>query len=373
MNKKYTSFISILLVACLTLAIVASLIASIGTLAAPTQQDINEAQKKVEEAERKKKDAESKKKSVLAEKSELELEIGVIQSKLDDISADLEEKNKELAEAENKAERQYEAMKLRLRTMYEDNSSSYIQLILSGESLSDAIFNYELIKQLITYDSNMYDELCKTRARIEVVKNEIEANKKSIEDEKSILDEKNRALQKTVDSLNQDINESQKEKEQAEQEMQRLRQQYAASLRSSAPAAGGAMYTGGQLQWPTPSSYYITSEYGYRLHPTLNVWKGHTGVDIGAGYGANVLAAEDGTVTVAGYNVAYGYYIIINHGGGLSTLYAHNSSLLVTSGQNVSRGQTIAKVGSTGYSTGPHCHFEVMVNGVTTDPMPYLR
>lgn len=373
MRKKYTSVVSIILVICLLFAIVASLIASISTLAAPTQQDINNAQKKVEEAERKKKEAESKKKSILEQKSELELEIGIIRDKLDDINEQLANKEEELTQAQEKADRQYEAMKLRLRTMYEDNSASYIELIFSGESLSEAIFNYEIIKQLIEYDSNMYDELCATRARIEIVKNEIEDNKKIIEKEKNILDEKNSALQKTVDSLNQDINESQKEKEKAEEEMKRLRQQYAASLRSSAPASGGAVYTGGKLQWPTPSSYYITSEYGYRLHPTLKVWKGHTGVDIGAGYGANVLAAEDGTVTVSGYNVAYGYYIIINHGGGLSTLYAHNSSLLVTSGQNVTRGQVIAKVGSTGYSTGPHCHFEVMVNGVTTDPMPYLR
>ncbi len=373
MKKTYTSIISIILVICLLLAMITSIVASISTLAAPTQQDINDAQKKVEEAERKKKEAESKKKTVLEQKSELELEISDIQDKLNVINKELSDKEEELIQAQEKADRQYEAMKLRLRTMYEDNSASYIELIFSGESLSEAIFNYELIKQLIEYDSNMYDELCTTRARIEVVKNEIEENKKSIEKEKSILDEKNSALQKTVDSLNQDINESQKEKEQAEAEMKRLRQQYAASLRSSAPASGGAMYTGGQLQWPTPSSYYITSEYGYRLHPTLKVWKGHTGVDIGAGYGASVLAAEDGTVTVAGYNVAYGYYIIINHGGGLSTLYAHNSSLLVTSGQNVTRGQTIAKVGSTGYSTGPHCHFEVMINGATTDPMPYLR
>ena len=373
MNKKFTSFVSVILVICLLLAVVASLIASLNAFAAPTQSDINEAQRKVEEADKKKKEAENQKKSVLVEKSELELEIGVIQEKLDEVNAELDAKTLELQEAEKKAENQYSAMKLRLRTMYEDNSASYIELIFSGESISDAIFNYELIKQLITYDNNMYEELCKTQARIEVVKNEIEQNKNTIESEKNKLQEKNNALQVTIDKLNSDIQESQAEKDAAEQEMQRLKQQYAASLRTTAPAAGGAVYTGGKLQWPTPSTYYITSEYGYRFHPTLKVWKGHTGVDIGAGYGASVVAAEDGTVTVAGYNVAYGYYIIINHGGGLSTLYAHNSSLLVSSGQNVTRGQTIAKVGSTGYSTGPHCHFEVIVNGVTTDPMPYLQ
>ena len=89
--------------------------------------------------------------------------------------------------------------------------------------------------------------------------------------------------------------------------------------------------------------------------------------------GAKVVAAEAGTVVVAGWNNAYGNYIVINHGGGVSTLYAHNTSLLVSSGQTVTRGQKIANVGSTGFSTGPHCHFEVMINGSTTDPLAYLK
>jgi len=373
MNKKCTTVVSIILVASLVLALVASLLASFNVFAAPTQSDIDAAQKKIDEAEKRQEAAKTEKKSVLAQKSELELEIGVIQEKLNKCNEELSLKNAELAEAEEKEKKQYDTMKLRLRAMYEDNSSSYIELLFNGESLSDAIYNYELIKQLVTYDNNMYNNLCATRDEIENVKNQIEQNKNVIQTEKSNLEAKNASLQATVDKLNQDINESQKEKDEAEREMQRLKEQYSAMLKSKNPASNGAVYTGGKLQWPTPSCYYITSQYGYRFHPTLKVWKGHTGVDIGAGYGANVLAAESGTVTVAGYNVAYGYYIIINHGGGLSTLYAHNSSLLVSSGQSVSRGQNIAKVGSTGYSTGPHCHFEVIVNGATVDPMPYLK
>lgn len=373
MNKKFVSIVALVLLVCFIFVFAISFLSPYIATAAPTQADIQEAQNKVDAANEKKQEAERQKKSVLEQKNEIESQIDDIQIKLDECSAELEAKTNELKEAEEKEKQQYETMKLRLRTMYEDNSSSYIELIFNGDSLTDAINNYELIKQLLTYDNNMYENLEKTRKEIEKVKIQIEEKKDLIQSQKSELDIKNAELAETVKKLNDDIASSQKEKEAAEREMQRLKQQYAASISGNAPAAGGAYYSGGKLQWPTPSCTYITSYYGYRLHPTLNVWKGHTGIDIGAGYGADVLAAEDGTVTVAGTNVAYGKYIIINHGGGLATLYAHNSSLLVSSGQNVKRGEVIAKVGSTGYSTGPHCHFEVMVNGATVDPLPYVQ
>ncbi len=132
-------------------------------------------------------------------------------------------------------------------------------------------------------------------------------------------------------------------------------------------------YDGGQFMWPVPSTRYITSPYGYRIHPVYNYKKFHSGIDIGASYGVDIVAAADGTVTLATTNGGYGKCVIINHGSGITTLYAHNSQLLVSNGQSVTRGQVVAKAGSTGVSTGPHLHFEVRVNGSTTDPMPYFN
>ena len=125
--------------------------------------------------------------------------------------------------------------------------------------------------------------------------------------------------------------------------------------------------------WPVPASQRITSYYGNRIHPVYKTKRFHSGIDIGVGYGANILAAADGTVTLAETNGGYGKCIIINHGSGLTSLYGHNSSLLVSKGDKVTKGQIIAKAGSTGVSTGPHLHFEVRVNGSTTDPLGYLR
>ena len=131
-------------------------------------------------------------------------------------------------------------------------------------------------------------------------------------------------------------------------------------------------YIGGELAWPVPGYTRITSKYAMRVHPITGQYKLHTGVDIGAPMGANFVAANDGVVVKAGPNTAYGNMVIIDHGGGISTLYAHGSEILVEVGQTVKRGDAILKVGSTGYSTGPHAHFEVRINGVTTDPLPYI-
>ncbi len=130
-------------------------------------------------------------------------------------------------------------------------------------------------------------------------------------------------------------------------------------------------YKGGTMKWPLPGYYVVTSPFGNRLHPILKTYKLHTGVDL-AGSGCNgkpVVAAADGTVIVAKYNVAYGNYIVIDHGGGITTLYAHSSKLEVKVGQTVKAGQEIMKVGTTGYSTGPHLHFEVRENGSYVDPI----
>ena len=131
-------------------------------------------------------------------------------------------------------------------------------------------------------------------------------------------------------------------------------------------------YIGGTLAWPVPGYTRISSEYGMRVHPITGVYKLHTGTDIVAPIGADFIAANDGIVTKAEMTPAYGNMVIIDHGGGISTLYAHGSQILVQVGQTVKRGDPVLKVGSTGYSTGAHAHFEVRINGVTTNPIPYI-
>ena len=155
-------------------------------------------------------------------------------------------------------------------------------------------------------------------------------------------------------------------------EMQTEIKKVEAEILTAATLNSGYDYVGGEMAWPVPGHTRITSNYGMRTHPITGVYKLHTGVDISASIGDLFIAANDGVVAKAEYNTAYGNMVLINHGGGVSTLYAHGSEILVQVGQEVKRGDEVLKVGSTGYSTGPHAHFEVRVNGQCVNPMPYI-
>ena len=161
----------------------------------------------------------------------------------------------------------------------------------------------------------------------------------------------NKALESEIDALNA-------EADRLVEEIRRLQ--------------GDQAYAGGTFAWPSASSTRVTSEFGMRFHPILKVNKLHTGIDIGAAAGTKVLAANSGTVIKAGWNNSYGNVVMVDHGGGIVTLYAHNSKLLVSEGDVVARGQEIALVGSTGMSTGAHIHFEVRVNGEYQNPRNWL-
>ena len=384
MNYNLKKIVTIIILVCFIGISLFSAIVPFLAQAAPSQSDINAIQEK-KDAEKEKIDkATREKKDALNRKSEIEQKIDSTQSEIDALQDDIDnantriaKKEAELAAAEEKADRQYEAMKLRLRTMYEDNSASYISLIFSGESISDTLETIELIKQLLNYDNNMYDKFVTTKNEIADAKKVIETEKSNYEKAQNTHKAKRSELQglkselsSTISSLDSDIEEYKKAYAEFERQEAALKSQIANTLKNS--TSGGASYSGGVIEWPAPGYTRITSPFGYRIHPTLGVYKLHTGFDIAAPMNATVVAAEDGNVVTAQYNAAYGNYIVINHGNGLSTLYAHNTTLLVSAGTQVTRGQAIAKVGSTGFSTGPHLHFEVLKNGTCTDPASYF-
>jgi Membrane proteins related to metalloendopeptidases len=179
----------------------------------------------------------------------------------------------------------------------------------------------------------------------------LQASRGEVQSLKSKVESNNEALEAQIDDLNA-------EADRWIDEIKKLQ--------------GNQAYAGGIFTWPSATSTRITSPFGYRIHPILKVKKLHTGIDIGAAAGTAVLAANNGNVIKAGWNNSYGNVVMIDHGGGIVTLYAHNSKLLVSTGDVVTKGQTIALVGSTGDATGPHIHFEVRVNGEYKDPMGWF-
>ncbi len=216
----------------------------------------------------------------------------------------------------------------------------------------------EIEKQKQTLESlkaQLEDEQQQQKAK----QSELEQQKSSVQELQAKVAADNDALSAQIDELNDEANELTAELQ---------RQQAAKQISSSATST----YGGGVMGWPVTGYTSISSPYGYRTHPILHTKKFHSGLDIPAPRGTSIVAANAGTVIFAGTKGGYGNCIMVDHGGGIVTLYGHCSSLVASVGQTVSRGQTIAKVGSTGQSTGNHCHFEVRVNGSTVSPNSYL-
>lgn len=358
--------------------------------ATSVQQKLDDATRSKKENLAKLNEAKEQKKSVLADKAVLDGEIDVLESELagiDSIIADADqriaEKQAEIDAYEQDIAANDEQFRQRLRAMDENNIGNYIDVLFKADSFSDFLARVETIREISEHDQAVIDRMVNLKNGVEQSKAVIEADKQEqvearslVADKKAALDAKVAQKNELIQSIENDVERLDQMYQEAAEEEQRLKDQIAASLSKSSSYAGGASgktFVGGTFLWPLPSSSYITSPYGGREHPLQKVYKQHTGVDVAASTGAAVLAANGGTVTLAGWNGGYGYCVVIDHGGGMATLYGHNSSLLVSTGQQVSKGQQIARAGSTGNSTGPHLHFEVLVNGSTVNPMNYFN
>lgn len=275
----------------------------------------------------------------------------------------------ELAAMEKNMETQNNNLNARLRAMYKNGSIGFIDVLLGSGSITNFMTNMDRVQMIYENDKLVMENL---RAQHQM----IAAKKQSLVNLQTQLVSKQNTAKEMKDSLKKDQSEVAVKKAEvagdnkALEEMERAFLAEANRLKAEILAAQskGTTYVGGIMTWPTPGYTKINSPFGYRIHPIFKVRKLHTGVDIGAPTGANVVAANSGRVIKAGWNNSYGNVIFIDHDGGIVTVYAHNSTLLVKTGDVVSRGQIIAKVGSTGNSTGPHLHFEVRKNGDYVDP-----
>lgn len=303
---------------------------------------------------------------VSARLTEVKKQIDELQPQVDSLNSEVSEAGRKIAETEEAISRKKEEManredglNERLRVMYKNGSIGFIDVLLGSGSISEFISNLEMIQKIYRNDMEVLETLEKEQQELEKIQ-------KELKEEKVVLDSKKAEL----DSRMTEINALKAELEAQEDRL--LEEAEALYSKISSMTNPDSEYVGGVFVWPAPASHYLTSEFGWRLHPVYNTWKYHSGIDIGASYGTNVLAAASGTVILSEYYGGYGECIMIDHGGGITTLYGHMSQRLVSVGQTVSAGQVIGKVGSTGVSTGAHLHFEVSENGTLVDPMGYL-
>lgn len=260
----------------------------------------------------------------------------------------------------------------RLKELYQYGEPNYVDVLFQSSDFSDFLTRFEYLSYVADNDKKLLAEVVELRDSLEAQKISLETQKSSLEAQKKEHEAKVTELELASREKETLVNQIKTEEsnlyamlDAMEEESDRIAANIAA-LQSGGGTAPSA------LLWPAPASKYITSHYGPRIHPITKKQSIHTGIDIGAGYGTNILAAASGTVIVSTYNSSYGNYVVVDHGGGMSTLYAHMSKRLVGVGDNVAAGEVIGLVGSTGMSTGAHLHFEVRINGKHTQPNPYL-
>lgn len=319
----------------------------------------------------------------LQQVQKLDEKISTSQTELNELNAKIEELQKSMDEVEERLKvveesfnNQKEMLDGRLVAIYEAGEVKYLDVILNSKSISEFLSNYFLITELVDNDKQLLDEMESKKHEIEISKEKLDNEREELATIKANQTKTAKIIEntKTVrENFVAKLSEEEKNLQSQIDEYNRQFEEVNAEILALAMQGIDTKYIGGEFAWPVPGYTRITSKYGMRTHPITGIYKLHTGVDIGAPMGANFVAANDGIVVKAGYNGAYGNMVIIDHGGGVQTLYAHGSEILVKVGDVVKKGETaLLKVGSTGYSTGAHAHFEVRINGETTDPLPYI-
>lgn len=302
-------------------------------------------------------------------------ELDELNKKIEDLENSSEEVEKKLKTAEENYDKQKKLLDSYLVAVQESSDTQYLDVLLSSKSISEFLSNYFLITELANSQVELLEDMQNKKNEIQQSKEKLDKNKEDLAVIKANQTKTATVLANTKTVRENFISKLSDQEKDIQSKIDEYYAQFNAINSEILKLAQGGIatqYIGGELAWPVPGYTVISSNYGMRTHPITGVYKLHTGVDIRAPLGATFIAANDGIVTKASYNGAYGNMVIIDHGGGVSTLYAHGSEILVQVGQTVKRGEPVLKVGSTGYSTGPHAHFEVRLNGVVTNPMPYI-
>lgn len=403
MNRKVVrSVICVLLALIFVISLMTALIPT--NASAASQSEINRLTQQRKELQAKQKEQQktinslrSKKASVVDQKAALDKEndlaqqeIELVKEQITAYDQQIEDKGVELESAKQEEEAQTVRFRSCVRHLEEYGQMSYIAILLEATSLSDLLARMDMVGEVIAYNKQVQADMTAAREKVETVKAELEDARTELQDKQSELETKQVALQQKVSEANallagleSDINAYKSVYDQYEQQQKNVQSQIDKQVeelrrqeevnKNNNPGydPGKANGSTGTMMWPCPSCHYITSQFGWRYHPIYQTQKYHSGVDIGASYGATIVAADGGTIITAGSVSGYGNCVVINHGNGITTLYGHMSSIAVSAGQKVSKGQTIGYVGSTGNSTGPHLHWEVTVNGVRQNPLNY--
>jgi len=413
-RKRIVSIVACVLAGIIIITFIVSALAPRAAATEPSEEAIKDLKAKAAVLSQKKSELQSEIDSYLSEKSSILDQIELLdkryintQDTIDNLEEQIELYNELVAQKEDELkiataneQEQFERYKARIRAMEENGAVSYLSILFGANDFSDMLGRIDIISEVMDADKRMADDLtaaknalAEAKAAYEETRDGLEQTKAELEDLKVQLEAERlesvklvEALEGNIDELNKmydeedaaeeaiwdEINEMQAELDRRAEEARKKAEEEARKKQELENSAAYIVSTGSFI-WPSAVSRKVTSPYGMRYHPTLYVWRMHSGIDIGgADYGTDILAADGGVVSVATYGSGYGNYVMINHGNGIMTLYAHMSKYYVSVGDVVKQGDVIGAVGSTGVSTGPHIHFEIRINGSTVDPLQYF-
>lgn len=347
---------------------------------------LSDVKKMKEELEKNKSDLDAYITQLDGQLTEIGNKIAQYNQLITDKEAEIVQAEADLEEAQRIQQEQYEAMKKRIRFMYEQGDTMYLDMIFGAGSFSEMLNKADYVEMLSEYDRKKLNEYVETTEYVTACKENLEAEKEvlgaakeAVEAEEANVSELMAAKEEQVSAVSAEIADKQAKINEYEEDINAVNAEIAALEKAIAAEiaaleeANRRQYNGGTFAWPCPAYSRISDEYGNRIHPITGQQQFHNGLDLAAPYGSSILAAGDGDVVAADYSSSMGNYVMINHGSGIYTIYMHASALYVSKGQTVSKGQSIAAVGSTGRSTGNHLHFSVRQNGSYVSPWNYLK
>lgn len=340
------------------------------------RQRMERMQTRKEQARRKAESASAELSEVMGSLNELQAQANNLQKKSDTLQGKINDNQAKLEKKQQEMQVRMLIYRKRLRDIYINGQINYLDVLLGAKDFSDFSSRMYLLQKIISRDLELLEKLKQDAAEIHSRKEQLAAEMKEIKATQTELEAKKAKVNKLREQRAYMLYKAQEEEQSSQEEYERLlaiSENIASMLRNMENAGGGAPAgQGGTGQFMWPCNGPITSYYGWRTHPIFGTTKYHSGMDIAVDSGTPIHAADSGTIVYSGWLGGYGNCVMIDHGGGLVTLYAHNSALNVGEGQYVSKGAVVAYAGSTGYSTGPHCHFEVRLHGELTEPLNYL-
>ena len=374
-------FISLLVAACVA-ALPLFTAWSFASEADDKRAELNEVQSQMQKMQERKEKARQKAEAATEGLEEIQTSLNRLrvqardlQGKSDALQAKINENQAKLAQKKAEVAQRKKIYSKRLRQIYINGQINYLDVLLGAKDFGDFSSRMYLLQKIISSDIEMLTQLQKAEAEVKSRQEQLDAEMQEIKSTQAELEAKRARANRLKEQRSYMLYKAQEEERQSQSEYERLlaiSENITAMLRNMESGGGSSSGSGGTGRFIWPCRGEITSYFGWRTHPIFGTTKYHSGMDIAVDYGTPILAADSGTVIYSGWLGGYGYAVMIDHGSGLVTLYAHNQSLNVYEGQYVTKGTCIAYAGSTGYSTGPHCHFEVRLHGEVTEPLNYL-